>query len=53
MSESRQNFVKGLVGKAEVVAEMKRDAVVSRADFGLWDTEMRPTAEAGLPSADS
>jgi hypothetical protein len=53
MSKSRQDFVKGVVCKAEAVTEMERDSVVSGAELGLWDAEMRPTAEARPPSAGS
>jgi hypothetical protein len=53
MSKSRQDFEKAVVGKAEAGAEMERDAEGSGAELGLRDAEIRPTAEAGCPSADS
>jgi hypothetical protein len=53
MSKSRQDIVKGVVGKAEAETEMERDAVVSGAELGLWYAEMQPTVDAGPPSAGS
>jgi hypothetical protein len=53
MSKSRQDFVKGVVGRAEAETEMERDVVASGAELGLWDAEIRPTTEAGPPSAGS
>jgi hypothetical protein len=53
MSKSRQDFVKGVVGEAGAETEMERNAVVSGAELGLWDAEIRPTAEDCPPSAGS
>jgi hypothetical protein len=39
-SKSR-HFVKGVVGKAEAETEMERVFVVSGAELGLWDAEIR------------
>jgi len=53
MSKSRQDFVKGVVGKAEAETEMEGGAVVLGAELGLWNAEIQLTAEDWPPSAGS
>ena len=53
MSRIRQDFVKEVVGKAGAETELGRDAVLSGAELGLWDAEMRPTGEDCPPDVGS
>jgi hypothetical protein len=53
MSSSRLDFVKEVVGKAGAETRLERDAVLSGAELGLWDAEMRPTDEDCPPRVGS